>query len=511
VIDSQTGLPVADAEVLSANGDTNLISRTTADGQYSLTGLPPNNYLLYAKKDGYVYSHFRVVNVSANGMSIQQIDLAVQKRSYISGRVIGRDDLPIADAEVTAWSRVFRDGRPQFLVRSSGTTDRRGEYRLDQLADGDYYLGVRPSLVNFRAGHSTLKDPKHAHVQLAYASTLYPNAKTFSEAIPVHVRLAEQREDVELMVDKAPAFCASASIATASSTMEALTTVMVSEVSEGWDHPLGGGAVGPTGEFEICGLTVGTAYVLTANSWKSDIDVGGFFRREFVGTNRDAELGVLDLGLISMHRGEKVVGTVVVEGARPGQLIPDGINVILDPLARLSYFNETTHSRVEPSGDFGLPSVFPDEHWLGVSGLPTGFYLKTATYNRTDLLRDPWKSADGELRILLGADGASLTGRVFDKEGRAVSDGAVLLAPRAVSHGDRYVTPIFSRHVDQNGYFRFLSAVAPGEYYVFAVQGLPETELQNPDIARRYLFWATEVSLVPRDNHNISLTLLDNR
>jgi hypothetical protein len=503
ILDAQTRMPVADVEVTAISA-TNLASRSERNGRYRLNGLHAGMYTLFAKKEGYVFSTLRTLQLSAVCISVQNVDLEIHEESAISGRVVDHDNNSIVGAQVTVWTRVFHDGRRVLMVAGSDRTNKNGEYRIGKLTEGAYYLGVRAELLKGRSGTAGEKNRKP---QLAYQTTFYPHAHSLSGAAPINLRPAEQHESTVLVVDKVRAFCITGSVAMPAKTTSDAITIMISEVAEGWNNPVGGISGIQGNGFEMCGLTIGTPYALTANTWESQTNIGGFVRQGFSGTESDAERGVLDIGLLSIDRGVSVEGKVEVDGSLPDQPIPDGVIVSLEPL-NIHFLNESTRDRVDASGRFALPNVFRDQHWLKVSGLPSGYYVKTATYDRTDLKREPWRPSTGDIRIVLGRDGAALLGRVIDKDSHNVDDGEVILIPKSLSDGED-VGAIASRHVDQYGQFQFSSGLLPGEYYVVAVRGVPEVSLQNLEVVRPYLSSATRVKLGPKEQQSITLIALE--
>ena len=146
---------------------------------------------------------------------------------------------------------------------------------------------------------------------------------------------------------------------------------------------------------------------------------------------------------------------------------------------------ETTSAAVDPSGAFLLSSVLLDEYWLRVQGLPAGYYVKQATVNGHDVLRDPLRTGEGDVSIVLSAEGCAVSGSVNTTDRQPVANTVVYLAvaplPQTLGWGD-----IRTAFTDQNGFFSFPS-LPPGEYRLMASPQLTDDALVNPELVRSNL------------------------
>ena len=111
---------------------------TAADGTYTITGLLPGNYRLSAVASGYAseyydgthdYNAATQVGVSL-GMTISDIDFALELSGSISGTVTDESATPIAGASVSASSDA--------ICCFSATTAADGSYTITGLAPGSY-------------------------------------------------------------------------------------------------------------------------------------------------------------------------------------------------------------------------------------------------------------------------------------------------------------------------------------------------------------------------------------
>jgi hypothetical protein len=102
----------------------------------------------------------------------------------------------------------------------------------------------------------------------------------------------------------------------------------------------------------------------------------------------------------------------------------------------------------------------------------SGAYIKQWTWNdqfphggRVDLGSD---SGGGDLHILVGSDGASLSVDVTDMDGRVVSNPIVALIPTSATNEAEAAAAMLCGEADQKGHFS-RDAIPPGRYRVLAV------------------------------------------
>ena len=471
---------------------------TDPKGQYILKGTQAGRYTVSARKDGYAWRFRRVQLIP--GMRLR-VDLKLDREAVLSGRVLTRDGAPLANARVSAWAREFIDGNAIFLYTGGARTDDTGRYRIagPGLSQGTYYVGVNPKNAEVQKHYQ--QDPKQPRkTRFAYPSVFYPGVQSFGDTTPVYLRNAEQREGLDLIVEKVATFCATGSVffnGVGRGSAEA--SLKLAQRAKGWGDFIGDGRTSPGQEFEICGLVPGIHYTLTAQVWGEESKLGGLAERDFEGNRRDAELGSLDIGSLSVEAGQPVRGKITIERHESDESFPkNGVLVLARTEGLPGYMNETREIQVARTGEFVFPNVFPHEHWLRVLGLAPGYYVKEANCGRYDLLKEPWQPGCGEIHVLLGLDGASISGQAVNEDGKPVDDADVILVPKGVSR------KIAAQPVDQDGHFQF-SSVVPGNYSVFAIVGIPEAEAQNPDVVRKYLSDATELDLDPSDRKTLTL------
>lgn len=218
------------------------------------------------------------------------------------------------------------------------------------------------------------------------------------------------------------------------------------------EQVLGWAKLSAGNRFEFCGLGP-TSYSVTIQQLSGQ-ETKVFGEQTFLVGNRD-----LDLGQIPLSQTQTIAGRV--EFATDGEKsnIEKRIYVLLEPLIHLRAHGECVQSEIDTStGDFSISNVPMDSYRVQISRPPKGAYVKAASVGNRDVLREPLTPGIGDLRVLLGTDGASISGKVISTEGAPVADAAVLIIAKdpvmlADTGGIRF------QETDQNGEFSFYCLV----------------------------------------------------
>jgi hypothetical protein len=106
-----------------------------ASGRFAFPDLPPGEWNLTAKAQGFAESLPRRVQLDA-GRSVEGLRLTLRRAGRIAGRVLGSDGEPAVLAGVSV--------RPSPLVRDDTfrTTDAHGDFAFDGLSPGEYRIDV---------------------------------------------------------------------------------------------------------------------------------------------------------------------------------------------------------------------------------------------------------------------------------------------------------------------------------------------------------------------------------
>jgi hypothetical protein len=144
----------------SGNVPPSLNVMTTPDGYFVVRNLPPGRFTVATRALGYVNDDFPPTFIEIqDGQRATEVRLRVWAYASLSGRVADERGEPLTGMPVSALQRVWSGGGLVLRRAATTVTDDRGEYRLSQLAPGDYLVGVRSMPTTLPEGVAAALDP----------------------------------------------------------------------------------------------------------------------------------------------------------------------------------------------------------------------------------------------------------------------------------------------------------------------------------------------------------------
>jgi hypothetical protein len=489
VINSVTGEPIRGALVQIYSGSA-LAKLTGPDGEFRFDGLLAGGTMVSARKPGF----FGEQELSAGsqrqrmteiGSNLQPLVLRLYPEGLIFGRVTGEDGQPIENLPISVMSMHVINGRKQWQNHQFDSTDEEGEYRLAELAPGNYYLVVGPSRNVASTGLGA-----SGHGPEGYAAAFYPVGRNLGSATPIKIDPGKHVQ-ADFSLSREPFYRVSG-------------TIVGNLQSQGWSVSLGndsiensqtGARVDPrTGSFQSGWLPPGP-YTLRASSQ----DASGHSSSGSLRLNVTTNISNIRLVL------EPSISISVSFRLDTSQRFPDNFipgQVVL--------FSKERSLRNYPifvgqEGPPGKESLVAKDLQPGAYSVEINtrdpWYVQSATYGLTDLLRDDLVVANGTVRqieIVLRDDGANLNGAIV-ADGQK-SPGALLLIPeRAPNHPKE----IFA---GPDGSFG-LNGIAPSNYKVLAFDRIDDLDYTNTEALRNYLVKAQSLSLAPNQKAVITVEL----
>ena len=213
VVEESTHLGVAGARVVvgpadesSAPPDRVPETTTDAEGRYAFSNIAPGHYRLAAHKEGFALpvneTALPLIDLVA-GEGVTNVVVTVRRAGVVSGTVLSPSGEPVVNATVSALLKrldvvggpanapdraatAAPDGPPILMPLGSGTTDARGEFRIDNLPAGDYVVAA-------------LADPADARSSGA-GTTYYPGTtdEAAADAVGVQTGRVTAHVDVRL-------------------------------------------------------------------------------------------------------------------------------------------------------------------------------------------------------------------------------------------------------------------------------------------------------------------------
>jgi hypothetical protein len=213
----------------------------------------------------------------------------------------------------------------------------------------------------------------------------------------------------------------------------------------------------------------------------------------------------VDLGSLELLPPVELKGRLSVKGAAEGASVPPGIQVVL--LSTQSFdlrVGQGMTAPVQSDGGFRVPSVFADDYAVRVAGLPAGYYVQEAKQNGRSVRQGGLTAANSGLDIVVGTDGAIVSGRVMTGDGSGndapVPDATVFLVSEELGI-------VLSTRSDQEGNYRFITGVQPGEYKIAAAPNVPDGLGQDKGTASRCVAKGTDLKLNSQDRRAMDLHL----
>ena len=481
VVNSQTGKPLDGVHVMLASYDARSSpdavygAMTDTAGHFSIQRVPPARYLLLLERKGFLFVPGAGNKITAHGWlpvkagdQVRDLALEMVASAIISGRVLDAYGDPFMDADVIAIP-VPPTQDLGFTLQSR--TNDRGEFRI-VVPPGKYHvkadLRFQPS-----PGQGPPEVRTDGTTETHYVDTYYPGAATVAEAALVETRPGRELSGVDLTLARSPVLAIRGAVSGVApgcrAEIQAFGRGPFDRVYSSSPDP----DVDPAGtsqeKFEIAHLPSGEYEVYAHAQCAAAEDLRLSSVVEVTLTDSNVE----DLNLV-LAPGANVSGTVEVSG-RPAKSSPgESWRVSLQPIAEAaSWLRSQTDTA--PDGSFTVKNIFAQRYRVDVSPLPENGFVKSVSMNETassDRVLDFSSGADGiKLKIVLGLDGAQVSGQVKYKDDALAANMLVLLLPDRTDF-DLEVAPRVSSNAD--GRYNF-KGLAPGSYKIMATKWRPGT------------------------------------
>jgi len=492
LLDAQTGRPLPNVELLILISGVGKPLKTAADGSYSVTDLAAGAYFLTMSYTSGYSTNGRRLNL-LGGQHLTGIDVKAVKAAVLAGRLLDPDKRPVAGASVQARVPAYLNGRLSSSVMSTKTNDL-GEYRIAYLSPGAYYVMVEQPKLAIRKSTTTDGDAKEREPVLAAARTWYPNSPTWQGALAVNLVPGEQHEGLDITLIREPTVCVRSRLVETVSDGRAQILAQVVEDVPGGMSTTAEGRFTREESVEVCGIPPG-AYRFRAVRREENGDER-YASEAFVVSKRPVRVADLVLKPLPEMRGR-----LVIEGGGDPPTLPKPVSVSVHQTDLMTIVRPGAYARLTQPGPFVLPAVFPEELCLDVYP-PPGVYVKSATVKGIDVLRATFHASDGELEIVLGADGPSISGVVVDKDNQPVPGALILLG------ADPLPSPLAPHDLlhqipDQDGRFKF-TGMPPGKYRLLAFADYELDSMRSPEFFRAHSFDGESLTLAAKEVRSVT-------
>lgn len=515
----------------SGGRESNAVSNLR--GEFRFRNVSPGRYFVMVDAPGIVspIAFMDFTRARRNG-GRENIDMSEAEKAFDVIAVDGvRDvvrDVRAARGGIITGTITYSDGAPavninvQIMRRKNGKlvpimpnvtsyftsmlTNDRGTYRVSGLPAGEYFVRVAELNTSERS-EQDYGPMGGMGGSDALAATYYPTATEATDASPIEVTLGGERANIDIalpdrranvvegtIVRKAgglPISNATVRIARAGDEQNSFTRdtngqSVQSDEQGRWSFP-----EVPSGTYT---LSIQPPHSYENYEGNMNGSMGGNMNGGNMNMNANMSIGAADsparprtpklsakqqelkiadadISLqIELTEGGRIAGTTVSEGKAADES-RGGAQIVLQSLNSVE--QQSTYTPL--NGKFSFDGIAAGEYFINAHGYgeDPGFYVKSATANGIDALREPVRVEAGKevqgVRVVLSTDVARLTGRVRSSaDDKPLAGRAILILPADAKLRRNRSLHVFTQ-TDADGRFKF--GGAPGEYLVAVMKG----------------------------------------
>jgi hypothetical protein len=258
-----------------------------------------------------------------------------------------------------------------------------------------------------------------------------------------------------------------------------------------------GGLLKPDGSFEVEGIAPGTWQIRIEQGVSTSLMALGVAMVEI--DDHDVE-GVS----LTVHAPHLLKGVIRME--QEGMTLPARLSLWLESPDGLVWDRTTTPSQ---DGSFDFTNIPSGRYRVHVRGAASGqYYVKRLRYG-SDLSETGFSiSADGDvLEVILSARGALVSGVVRRDAAAGSATPQIVLVPETPdAELRRYDTHLAG--LDQSGAFAVKEAVRPGEYTVYAFEGVPDGAWTDAEFTKAIEGKGVKIKVAEGDAKTIDVPLI---
>ena len=291
---------------------------------------------------------------------------------HLAGRILDEAGTPFAGAAVDAIAARRDAGRETSESVASSVSDDRGEFRLDGLAPGEYYVSAVDPAPRAAGASSEV---------VRYPPTYYPGVAAADQAKPVLVVASGESPAIEFRLRRVPPARVSGEVV-AFDARQLLSGAIVMAPLHGDGVPGVGPdepSMLPDGRFSFGHVAPGRYQIRARGQTQtSGVPLFAVFSLDVYGQDIAGLRLTLEPGAVL----EGVVSSDSVSRTRPPRLTTLRVRA---PTSDGSSFGDASSGTVQADGSFVLRGVMKGTHRFVVDGLPAPWGVKEILYRGADV------------------------------------------------------------------------------------------------------------------------------
>lgn len=440
-----------------------------ADGAFRFESIPAGSFMFLAQAKGLIQISGSVASVVVHpGESINDVQVGLTSPGVIAGKVIDERERPERDIGIVAFKEEMGIRGVRLREVAHTTTNDNGEYRLDALWAGKYYVAAQVVL------------PAKAKGASRPISIYYPSALDIDHAVFLSVAPGSNFASIVVHLQQVAAFRISGKVSGLSDSQKngRLTlhlaprnAIMPGGFSDSF-------SLKPDASFEMDNVIPGS-YLLRLMEVHSIPGTPGELKamKQHLLAQEYVDVSANDVdGLVLMAPPPPIVtGRIrLEEGA---VLAMEKMHIALDPVASAQGLGDPKTVDVGKDGAFIFSNCDPLPYLVEFN-LPAGLYARSVTFNQQDVsagVVDLSSGSGGDLEIRVRAGTATISGTVQGiPDGLPASGGEPGASSPVVSIfliPSKFRADSLSRLLRtqaRNGDFT-LQNVPPGDYFAVAL------------------------------------------
>ena len=459
---------------------------TDRSGRFLVPDLEEGSYRLLVTQNGYVRQEYgqrvfpgqgSLISLAA-GQTFKDITIRLTETGNAGGRIVDNNGLPAVGVPLQLLKASFnQNGQRVFQQAGTARTNDRGEYRFHWVTPGHYYLagGTAAASYAFLVVGNSPNEPGDS-----YLLTYYPGVTDITRATAIDIKSGSEVV-LDFAVPKQQLFTISGKVvnpaptaangtlpaATISLAFQTLTGANGAFFSQKQDYDA------TTGTFALRDVLPGS-YVLQAAvppfSARLPLEV----------TNSNVENLVVEL-----NSGVNITGRFITDGDNlpPVNTLQVQMRLTSNGLQNYVIGTSSASQTAAADGSFSISGVLPGEYRI-IANPSQDFYVKELRYNRLDALTNPvsvcCNSDSATIEVVISRNVGQIDGVIVDDRMQPVPGVQAVLVPDARQRTELYKTAT----TDQTGRF-VVRGLAPGDYKLFAWEGVENYGYFDPDVMRR--------------------------